>query len=1124
MKKVLLLFLTSVSFGFAQNSDTSLISISNYKLFPGTFSWRGTNTYYDMTYWDSKVYTEGHLKQRSSSSWQFKLNYRLLFPAAYDSKYKKGYPLLVFLHGAGERGNCWETECYCTNCDPNGPTDPSATPQFLNNDHMLQIGAQLFYNAVNLAGSKKIDDPTLNPKAFPGFVLFPQNENSWGGESASSPISHALRIIRLLIKEHNIDPDRIYIGGLSFGGQGVLKALSMADWLFAAAIAMSPIPYQDNFDYEGTLNIPLWVFQGQHDAYPKPAQSKELVERFRKAGGTARYTLYADAGHNTWDKGFKEPDFFSWLLSKKKSDVHVSYDYPFICATNGHGVLLKMPNGFPHYQWEVNGNILQDSTDHDLEANEEGIYRGRFSRISETPTEADWNEWSGPIEITTSNPPPPTLMQIGTTFLPDLNGKNNVTLYSENDDPHFLWERNDKPTELPDSNVLNISSGNGSYRIRIADLSGCQSAPSDAKSVFFDNKAPVNNGMRPRDFTGEIISSSSVLLRWEDPSRLEDGYEIWRKNISRANDQWELATITKINLTFYYDTMLIPGSEYHYKIRAINKTERSDYFPSNNMMGNMIVKLPADHDTPLPPQNLKGILKYVNTIELTWAAGSDESGIQEYLIAYDGKTIGTGNATTTYSLTGLATNRVYVINVSSKDISGNISSPSNQIIVTTNTSGLFYKHSTGAWHSLGETSMKESWKKPEHTGRVSNISLDSRVQEDYFNFEFQGYIYINTPGEYIFYLNSNDGSRLFLDNSMIVDFDGVHGRCYGDASTTSCPNGWGRPSPVLSLSAGAHLVMIQMFEYSGGQDVKVFYNGPDSQNQTIQLPDNIFTSGATPSVNNPSSPGTPSAKPISMTQIELSWGASSTSPVAYEIYRAIAEEGPYAIIGRVSLKTYPDVDLLPGKRYYYRIRAVNENGNSSLSSIVNAKTFSDSESPSKPEALTAESGNYSKVILRWNSSTDNVGIKRYEIWGNEKLLGFTRIPAFEVFLDEAATLYSFYVVAVDLSNNRSAHSESVTNELFITDSENLLSPSAQIIFYPHPLLSNPVKIIVRTPERKLFRIILSDMTGKTLQRDECVPVEEDTVIEIRNALTPGIYMVHLTQGNITVSEKLVFKK
>src|SRR5690606_24569138 len=71
-----------------------------------------TNTYRDMTSWDSSPYREGNLREMNGSNNVFVMNYRLLFPQGYQAGYAGGYPLIVMMHGAGERANCWDNSCY----------------------------------------------------------------------------------------------------------------------------------------------------------------------------------------------------------------------------------------------------------------------------------------------------------------------------------------------------------------------------------------------------------------------------------------------------------------------------------------------------------------------------------------------------------------------------------------------------------------------------------------------------------------------------------------------------------------------------------------------------------------------------------------------------------------------------------------------------------------------------------------------------------------------------------------------------------------------------------------------------------------------------------------------------
>ncbi|HEY8933715.1 MAG TPA: prolyl oligopeptidase family serine peptidase, partial [Cyclobacteriaceae bacterium] len=443
---------------FSQNKDTANVNLTNFKLFPGTFSWRGTNTYYDMTSWDSSPFTEGTLKQKSGSNWLFRMNYRLLYPggkadkSGWDPTYKPGYPIIVFLHGGGERGNCWNGTCYCgTNngCDVNGTPIPGTDSRFLNNDNVLVNGGQTHLNSVVLAGTKKPDNVTLDGRAFPGFLLYPQNVNAWGNDnSGSSDLSYAIRIVRLLVKQLNIDPNRIYIHGLSLGGQGVYKAMNMADWLWACALTMSGLDYQQGLEYDSVANIPLWVFQGGQDTQVTPSQSASLVKKFRQAGGIARYTVYPTLGHGTWNTAYAEPDFFTWILSHNKANIHVPFDNPNICGTTGAGVNLTLSQGFPAYQWERDGQVIAGATGYQYMANIPGVYRARFSRISGNPTEAQWNRWSDPVTISEKTPDVPVVKQTGTIVLSDLNNNKNATLTGPDGFEHYYWYKNGASTTL----------------------------------------------------------------------------------------------------------------------------------------------------------------------------------------------------------------------------------------------------------------------------------------------------------------------------------------------------------------------------------------------------------------------------------------------------------------------------------------------------------------------------------------------------------------------------------------------------------------------------------------------------------------------------------------------------
>src|SRR5690606_3143439 len=207
---------------------------------------------------------------------------------------------------------------------------------------------KILLDARNLANGRLPDDPTMPARAFPGFVLFPQvTSGAWG---SGDNLTHVIRMIRLLCKRHNIDQDRIYIHGLSQGGKATHEILEKSPWLFAAGLTMSPVFWNpDGSKYARIQNIPLWLFQGGKDNNPYPSQSETFMRNFREAGGNVRYTLFPNLGHGTWNDAWAQPDFFTWLLSKRKSNIHVDFGNPNICATNGVGPTLRLAPGFYAY-------------------------------------------------------------------------------------------------------------------------------------------------------------------------------------------------------------------------------------------------------------------------------------------------------------------------------------------------------------------------------------------------------------------------------------------------------------------------------------------------------------------------------------------------------------------------------------------------------------------------------------------------------------------------------------------------------------------------------------------------------------------------------------------------------
>jgi chitodextrinase len=1030
-------------FGFlnAQNKDTATVSVYGYRLHEGsTYSWRNTGTYFDRTTWDSSPFTEGHLRQHNGT---FRLNYRLLFPNNYDPNYSQGYPLMLVFHGAGERGNCWfkETyqECYYGDMSYNPNTSPTDATQdqinnLLNNDHNLSQGAGAHMSARNRAGSMLPDDPRLPDRAFPGFIYYPQNLNGWG----LNDVRDAIRILRLLIKKYNIDQDKIYISGLSNGGRGALYALVEADWLFAAAATQSAIPdhnlYKSQID--SVVNIPMWMFQGAQDTSPLPVHTKETIRVLHSAGGLARYTEYPTLGHGTWNTAYAEPDYFSWFMSKNKSDLHVYYGNPNICGTNDLGAKLSMTQGFAAYEWERDGVVIAGATGYILVADQPGVYRGRFKRGT------SWNNWSSPVNVGVQSPVTPTLSQVGSIVLQDLNGKNIATLEGPEGATNYYWYKDNVLTTLPNIRAVQVKSGdcstgpcvnNGQYTLVTSAFGNCPSQTSNVKGVFFNNQAPVTIPA-PINFTG-TVKGTEVVLRWDDVSALEKNYEIWRrKETDNPSTGWTFVTLTNEDAIIYTDKGLASNTTYWYKIRGVSNTARSNYSPGNSKTvpaQNLIISTGADITPPTAPVNIAATLSDTDiatktaSLRVTWGASIDDSGLKEYRIQYGSSTITVPPSPTSATLKGLPLNQEYNITVYAVDIAGNVSPPGSPANAKTYIDGFFWFHNTGGYTDIRDIPATV-WTNPEFRGRSANLTLEPRTQDDYFTLKFYGYVYVNTAGPYQFRINSNDGVELYLDGQLVARRNGLVGD--GTCATTNFTNG----IPPAQLSVGAHALEVRYFQYTGDMCLSFDWRGPDAgpnagrfyavPNERIKSYD-TYTPPTLPQV-----PENLAAIAAGMEQINLSWTYPGTDTVEFEIQRALAEGGPFTVIKRVKTLTYADTGLLPGTTYHYRLRSVTNAGLSDFTPVVNATTETDDQVPSTPLNLTLVSKTISSASIAWTASTDNSGVAGYEIYGNGVLLAKTQFNYHLLTNLIPFSTYSVYVIAYDANNNKSAPSNTIVFE------------------------------------------------------------------------------------------------
>lgn len=223
------------------------------------------------------------------------LPYRVLLPEEYDVS--KQYPVVFFLHGAGERGR--------------------------DNEKQLTHGARLFLQPEHR-------------RSFPAIVVFPQcsRESYWSNvlrlhddkgarKFEFIPDGSATRYMELLqelvpsvLRSYPVKQNQVYIGGLSMGGMGTYELVRRLPGTFAAAFAICGGAHPATAAKLNGVN--WWLFHGAKDDVVPPRATMVMHEALKKAGAHVKFTLYPNANHNSWDPAFAEKDLLPWLFSQKK--------------------------------------------------------------------------------------------------------------------------------------------------------------------------------------------------------------------------------------------------------------------------------------------------------------------------------------------------------------------------------------------------------------------------------------------------------------------------------------------------------------------------------------------------------------------------------------------------------------------------------------------------------------------------------------------------------------------------------------------------------------------------------------------------------------------------------------
>jgi predicted peptidase len=213
------------------------------------------------------------------------LDYLLFLPKGYDARAEKRWPMMLFLHGAGERGtDIWQVATH-------GPPKNVAT----------------------------------HPD-FPFIVVSPQCPEGqvWSKETL-------LALLNEITTQHSVDTNRIYLTGLSMGGYGTWSLGLSYPEKFAAIVPICgggetiSVLLSSRQKHEALKTLGIWAFHGGKDPVVALEESQRMVDAAKKAGAQdVKLTVYPEAGHDSWTETYNNPELYEWLLKHERGKMSLT--------------------------------------------------------------------------------------------------------------------------------------------------------------------------------------------------------------------------------------------------------------------------------------------------------------------------------------------------------------------------------------------------------------------------------------------------------------------------------------------------------------------------------------------------------------------------------------------------------------------------------------------------------------------------------------------------------------------------------------------------------------------------------------------------------------------------------
>jgi predicted peptidase len=230
-----------------------------------------------------KLQTTSFLEKGVTNAQGDRMRYLLFLPRPYENKV--AYPLVLWLHGGGSRG-----------------------------DDLKQLLAHGDRHGIGYLARSD------NQLRYPAIIVAPQcpRNKLWASANGAQPTTEIKLVLEILDRvqaEYNVDKRRLYVMGMSLGGYGTWGIIAIRPGMFAAAV---PICGGGETAKAVLMkNTSIWAFHGDEDELVDVSESRRMIAALKHVGGNPRYTEYKGVGHNAWERAFAEPDLLPWMFAQR---------------------------------------------------------------------------------------------------------------------------------------------------------------------------------------------------------------------------------------------------------------------------------------------------------------------------------------------------------------------------------------------------------------------------------------------------------------------------------------------------------------------------------------------------------------------------------------------------------------------------------------------------------------------------------------------------------------------------------------------------------------------------------------------------------------------------------------